>query len=365
MNYTVDDIKQISLNQLNPKHYDRVLNALNGLLKILPRKWIENEITYHYTDTNLIKLLGRDRMYTGICDLEKVVFLWEDLELIKNINGFDNLMRKLANRLRFENVDLEISIAADIMRSKAKVELEPLISNGNKKCDCRFSLNNGIDWIYVEITRKQNATTEKIIDERGSLLAKLVASINPDRRCVLVVKTEMSDDEYINLCEWLISKPKEGEFKDSAVFFSVQHNEDDTLEALKYAKTPISVRSGTNEPQGNSFGVVYLHIPDFGAENKLKDKQVQLPIDMQGVLFIDLTSITGGFEDWSKQIVFTENLEHVSAVVLLKDGISSSGYSREIKVIKNNKSNNLISELTLEFLENLASVRTNKNLMHE
>jgi hypothetical protein len=365
MKYTEEDIKSISQNQLNSKYYDRTLVALNGLSDILSKEWVEKELAYFYTDPELIQALGKDRMYRGIGDLEKVVFLWEDLELLKKLNGFDNLIRKLKNGLRFENIDLEISIAADFIRLNAQVELEPLVNNGNKKADCKFKSEENIDWTFVEITRKQSSTTQKLIDDRGNELAKLVSSINTERRCVLVIKTELDEIEYNRLIEWLKSKPNEGEFENKAVFFSVPHNVDDSRQALKHAKTPISVRSGSQNLYDNSFGVVYLHIPDYGAEKKLINKQGQLPINEQGILFIDLTSVSGGFEDWTIQIVFTENLEHFSAVVLLRDFHSSNGFAREIKLIENTNSKNPLPRKTIEFIENFHLVRTNKNLMTE
>lgn len=363
MEYKEDDIKKISYNQLNPKYYQRTLTALNGLSNIISKEWVERELAYFFTDKELIQSLGKDRTYLGIGDLEKVVFLWEDLELLKNLTGFNDLLRKLKNSLRFENVDLEISIAADIVRLNAQIELEPQVNNGNKKADCKFNLRQNSKWTYVEITRKQNSTTQNLIDDRGAELANYVSAINPERRCILVVKTELDEVDYTRLIDWLKSKPTEGEFENKAIFFSVPHNIDETTQALLHAKTPISVRQGSRNIYDNSFGVVYLHIPDYGAEKKLLDKQGQLPLTEQGVLFIDLTLVAGGFEDWAKQIVFKENFEHFSAVILLRDGHSSSGFFRETKIIENSNSKNPLSKNTIEFLGSLSAVRKNKNLM--
>ena len=356
MNYTEEDIKKISLNQLNSKHYDRTLVALNGLSDILSKEWVEKELAYFYPDPEVVKALGRDRTYTGISDLEKVVFLWGDLEQLKNLNGFDGLLRKLKKGFRFDNVDLEISIAADIFRLGAEVELEPPV--GGLKADCKFKLGNASEWIFVEVSRKSKMS---VLDDIGKKLALLVSDINPTRKCVLVVKKGFDRIQYHRLLAWLNSKPDEGDFKDWAVFFSVPHNIDETEKSFEFINTPVSVE-GAGDPIKGTLGVSYLRIPDKGAETKLKDKRKQLPVNGEGILFIDPSSITGGFEDWEKQIIFRENLEHLSAVVLLRCGISSMGYFSEIKIIKNSASKNPLSVNTIAFLERFHSVRKDKNL---
>jgi|CXWL01.1.fsa_nt_gi hypothetical protein len=365
MNYSDTDIKLISNNQLSSRYYQRALVALNELASILSKDWVEKEIADFITEKYLIEQLGKDRIYRGINDLEKMVFLWEDLELLKKIKGFGEVLKKLKSGLRFENIDLEISIASDIIRCNALLELEPLVGNGNKKADCKFKIGDSQFWTFVEITRKQNSTTQKLIETRGAKLSELVSLVNPERRCVLVVKKELDEAEYNRVCEWLKSNPKEGEFENFVVFFSVPHNVDDTEQAFKHAKTPISIRQGSGEKFGKAFGVVYLHIPDYGAEKKLANKREQLPNNEQGILFIDLTGIAGGFVDWRKQINFTENLEHFSAVILLRDSISSDGYTREIEIIRNENSKNPLTESVSKLIENIANVRKNKNLMGE
>ncbi len=353
----------MSYNQLGSRYYQRTLDALNGLVSILGKDWVEREIAYFISEDYLIKQLGKDRMYTGIGDIEKMVFLWEDLELLKELKGFEELLNKLKNGLRFDNVDLEISIASDFIRCKANIELEPLVGNGNKKADCKFQVEGENEWIFVEITRKQNSTTQKLIEKRGTELSELVSLVKPEKRCVVVITKELDEIEYSEVCEWLKLKPQEGPFKNFAVFFSVPHNVDDTEQAFKYAKTPISVRQGTGEKFGTAFGVVYLHIPDYGAEKKLADKQCQLPNDKQGIIFLDLTIVTGGLKDWENQIEFTQEIKHFSAIILIGDSVSIGGFSREFKIITNPDSKNPLNETTSKLIEEYVTIRKNKNLM--
>ena len=363
--YTYEDLKEISGDQLAVKDYPRAIDAFNGLMDMFGKEWVEKEAVVQFlTDDFIIKTFGKDRIYGGICDVEKLVFLWEDIQIIKNLKGFDDFYRKLKNRIRFDNVDLELSIAADLIRCNASIELEPEIGEGKRKADCRFKISENDPWVYVEITRKMPATTQEIIDVRGKELAKLASLINPGRRCVLVLKKEVDDDQYLRIIDWLKTSPPEGELEDIALFFTVSHNEDDSQIALKYAPTPVSVRQASSDMFGGALGVVYLHIPDYGAKKKLEDKiPKQLPKDKQGILIVDLSIVAGGFGDWENQIKFEEQTEHCSAVLLLRDGIASNGLIREIKIIPNPNSKNKLSESTNEFFDKFSQIRKNKNLM--
>ena len=364
MNYTEENLIEFSNGQLNPEHFQRGIVALSGLSELINAEWIDKElVAYYYKEQWLIDLLRKDKVYKGITEVEKLIFLWEDLEILKTLNGFDDLLRKLKNGIRFENVDLEISIAADLIRCSSKIELEPMVGVGQKKADCKFQIQSNESWTFVEITRKQISTTQKLIDDRGKQLAELVSLINPERRCVIVVKKELNEVEYNELCDWLKSKPKEGEFYDLAVFFSVPHNQDDTQIAFKYTNTPVSVRQSSGDILNNAFGVAYLHIPDYGAKNKMKDKIEQLPKNSQGIYFIDLSNVAGGIKDWEKQIEFTQEFEHFSGIVLIQTGISSSGHFRECKLILNQNSTNKLSDETIDFITKFCEIRKNKTLL--
>lgn len=364
MNYTEKNLIEFSNGQLNSTYFKRAIVALNGLSELINEEWIEKElVAYYYKEQWLIDQLGKSKVYKGISEVEKLIFLWEDLEILKELVGFDDLLRKLKNGFNFENVDLEISIAADLIRCNSKIELEPFVGVGQKKADCKFQIQPDESWTFVEITRKQNSTTQKLIDDRGKELAELVSLINPERRCVIVVKKELNKEEYNKLCAWLKSKPDEGEFYDLAVFFSVPHNQDDTQIAFKYTNTPVSVRQSSGNILSNAFGVVYLHIPDYGAKNKMKDKIEQLPTNSQGIYFIDLSNVAGGIKDWENQIEFTEEFEHFSAIVLIQTGISSSGHLRECKIILNQNSTNKLSDKTIDFITQFCEIRKNKNLI--
>ena len=95
----------------------------------------------------------------------------------------------------------------------------------------------------------------------------------------------------------------------------------------------------------------------------MNDKIEQLPTNSQGIYFIDLSNVAGGIKDWEKQIEFTQEFEHFSAVVLIQTGISSSGHFRECKLILNQNSTNQLSDETIDFITKFCEIRKNKTLM--
>jgi hypothetical protein len=362
--YTYEDLKEISGDQLSAEHYPRAIEAFNGLMEMFEKEWVEKEAVVQFLSDDIIQALGKDRIYGGISHVEKLVFLWEDIQITKNQKGFDNFSKKLKHGVRCENVDLEISVAADLIRCNASIELEPEIGEGKRKADCKFRISENDPWVYVEITRKMSATTQELIDKRGRELAKLVSLIKPQRRCILVLRKEVNEDQYLRIIAWLKTSPLESEFEDVALFFTVAHGEDDSQIALKYVPLPVSIRQDSGDMFCGAFGVVYLHIPDYGAEKKLKEKiPKQLPKNEQGILVVDLSIVAGGFVDWESQIKLEGSTEHCGAVLLLQDGIHSTGLRREIKIIQNYNSINQLSASTIQFLDKFSKIRKNMNLM--
>ncbi len=360
--YTEADLKEISNDQLSVKYYGRSLTALNGLLNMFGKEWIEKElIVYHISDESIIKILGKAKLYSGISSLERLVFLWEDIELLKNLPGYNELHEKLKTNIRFDNVDLEISITADIIRCQGEVELEPSVGNGF--CDFRVKTLKSEAWVYGEISRRNNSKAKTDIEEKGNVLSELVSQINPNRHCVILILKNIDENEYSKIVTWLQSNPEEGSLDDLAIFFTAPLSTDVTSKAFEYISAPITVRQSGNVHKG-TFGSVYFHIPDKGAKSKLNEKKKQLPNKDTGLLFIDLTNVAGGFTDWEEQIKFKNPIKHISSIILLRDGVHSTGFKREMKIIVNHKSNNALTESAKKLLDNLLNLaKQDKNLM--
>jgi hypothetical protein len=357
--YFSADIQSFGNNQVASEHLTRALLAFNFLCSLFGTEWVENElIIQRINDAELIALLGKDRIYSGVAEVERLTDLSENLQILKSLPGYTRLVDKLRKGSRHQNVDLEVTVSAHVCKFAHKIELEPPLANSLKNPDCRFQAGQQSKWVYVEATRKIPSTAQRILDDRGSELARLVSEIDTSRRCVVVLKKSLSDVEFEEMRNWLGSKPVEGAFKDLGFFFTVQHSQSETEQALEMARTPISVRSA-GDLEKRSFGVCYLNVPDKGAKNKMLDKQNQLPKSDEGLLFIDVTALDGGLKEWGGQIEFTSEIHHFSAVVLMSQQHSSVGFSRRITVIENQTSSNPLSPENSTLLRNVvASLET-------
>jgi hypothetical protein len=138
--YDPTTIRRLTINPIAETELERVAAAMNGLTGEFGQTWVE--VTLYGFDlaeeskrTNVPVDILKDHM----TDFEQCVFLWEDLEVIRNLKGFADLQEKLAVCLKNQNVDVEISVAADLCRLKFEVELEPPVDN-DKFADSRFRL---------------------------------------------------------------------------------------------------------------------------------------------------------------------------------------------------------------------------------
>jgi hypothetical protein len=366
MSFTEKDVLDFSGGQIAEKHVALCITALDELCAWFGRAWLDSEIVLQtFTDPIAIAEMGSVRQYHGITALELLVSFWGDLTLLKNLQGFDALLAKVKKGRRHDNVDVEVSVAAELLRQGAIVELEPIVNGGPKAADCRFKAGGAANWVYCEITRRLPAKVSALIDSRGKELARAAAEQDHMQRCVVVVTRAVDEHEHLEILAWLSSRPASPRHKDCGVFFKVPHHSDDTSLALQHVSGPVSVRQSGDVRTG-AFGVAYLHYPDLGANSKLSDKADQMPENESGVLIIDLGAVAGGLTDWQKQIAdFPDlsKLERFSAFVLMTEFPSADGYQRDAIVIPNAKAKSPISSETLAFLTKLSRVRSGGSLM--
>ncbi len=194
--------------------------------------------------------------------------------------------------------------------------------------------------------------------EFGNELAKLVSLINPQKRCVVVLKKEITREEYIKISNWLNSKPVEGDFLDIATYFTVPLNTDDSIRALSLVSVPILIRSFM-EFDGSQ-GVCYIYLNDE-FKRILKGKKDQLPKNEQAIVFLDLSSVLGRLSYNKPKIVFGQSINHFSAVAIFKDGEYSNGFTREMEIVNNSQSTNRLNSFSIAFLEKLTVARRPKS----
>ena len=143
----------------------------------------------------------------------------------------------------------------------------------------------------------------------------------------------------------------------------MQNDEADVASrALRIVRPPLTMHQNGNI-LGGTFGTAFFHIPDKGAKNKLNEKRHQLPKNELGILFIDLSGVAGGIKDWEPQIEFRNPINHFSAIILFTYFGYLKGFTREVKIILNETSKNLLPQSVINFLNNFENIRVDKRLM--
>jgi hypothetical protein len=363
--FTSEIVRHLTCNPIAERQIDRVVAAMNGLMCEFGQTWVEQ----HLFSFDLAKLRRESEMHVDklprqMASFDELAFLWDDLEILRSFEGFDLLQAKLNRGLRFDNVDLEISVAADFFRLTAAVELEPPVGN-RRKTDLRFKSSPQNDWTYVEVTRKTAGIVGKLIKERGELLASLVAERDPSRRNFIAVTRPMdpsfSDQEFKELLAWIPRSAPNSRFKGYAFVGAVPHDQDETSQVLPRLSVPVScIQKGNLETM--SFGVAYLHVPDLGAESKIEEKVHQTMERDESILMIDLTATHGTRAEWDDRIETMDVAKRFSAVVLLRNEQERKGFTRNCKIVEPIEASLKLTDETRLVLNRFADLRLHQSL---
>lgn len=363
--YDPESVKRLSINSIAEQALPRVVSAMNGLTQDYGESWVEANL-YGFDPIKRSRELGIsvDALIQQSVDFDDLVFLWEDLETLQCLDGFDDIQKKLRKGRRFDNVDLEISVAADFCCLTDEVELEPCIKNGNK-ANLRFKFRPDDDWTYAEVTRKKPGKVGDLLSERGRKLAALVAARDPSRRHFVAVTRAMdpafSEQEFEELMAWIPNSAPDSQFKDYAFVGSIPHGQDETPLVLpRYAGAVSCISNG--DVNTMSFGVAYLHIPDLGAEIKIKDKTKQAMEGSESILFIDLTQTHASQAQWDDQMQMMDVARCFSALVLLRSESGVEGYTRKCTVVEPLGAVFKLSDKTRHILDRFSELRVQRSL---
>jgi hypothetical protein len=363
--YDPETVRRQSINPIAEHQLVRVTSAMNGLTQDFGQAWV-NANLYGFDPAKRSHDLGIpvDTLTLQRVDFDDLVFLWEDVEALRGLHGFDRLKDKLKQGQRSNDVDLEISVAADLRRLSAEVQLEPCVGNG-RFTDLRFKSRSADDWTYAEVTRKKPGKVGDLLSERGKKLAALVAARDPARRNFVAVTRPMdpsfSEQEFEELVAWIPNSAPEAQFKDYAYVGSVPHNQDETPIVLPRFNGPVS-RVSDGDLQMMSFGVAYLRVPDLGAVNKIGDKAGQAMKGSESLLFIDLTQTQSTQEQWDNQIGTMDVARPFSAVVLLRSELGGKGFTRKCKIVEPQGAVRKLSRQTRLVLSKFAELRVQRSL---
>jgi hypothetical protein len=363
--YDLELVRHLTCNPIAENMLQRVADAMNGLTCEFGKSWVE-ACLFGFEPETLSREMGIsvDTLASNSVDFDDLVFLWDDLEVLRGYHGFESLQKKLRKGRRDNNVDLEISVASDLCRLAAEVRLEPKLPNGRKP-DVKFKVTPQSEWVYAEITRKNGGKAQMLIKTRGEELASLVAARDPTRRNFIAITLQMdpsfSDAEFDELIAWVPNSAPNSVFKNYAIVGSVLHNTDETPLVLPHFVGPVSVVTKGNLKTG-AFGAAYLHVPDLGAKQKVFEKSRQAMEGHESLLFIDLSATHASQAEWDDQVGTMGEAAAFSAVILLRSERGVRGLTRVCTIVEPNASRIILSEATKSLLKRFANLRVEQNL---
>lgn len=316
--------------------YGSFLNSLNALSVEFGRPWVECLAGVRKTrDRQIIDVLGHDNIGDGGRGIMRAVQFHEDWAVVKGCKNVDGLKRKLCRAHDEDNADLEVHVAAALVREGSILELEPELASG-KHSDFRVCLERE-PWLYGEVSRRSSPPQE-IENVLNGLLDRCLR-LSAGCACSLNILGEFSREACEPIDEWLrklseteAERPNLAfvELDGVAQFRRFAHGHDGTTEILSTRSPPVQMRSKDDFP-GSSFATVYYHVPDPGFGNKFQDKLKQLPTDAPGAIFLDVTGIAGGLRRWrdeAERALADPANSHVLAVILLARVIDHTSYPR-------------------------------------
>lgn len=316
--------------------YEIILHRLNDLSAEFGRPWVERLAGVRKTsDSVIIDAVGNDDIGDGARGIMRAVQFHEDWAVVKQCTNVDGLRRKLHRAHDEDNADLEVHVAAALVREGSILELEPELASG-RHSDFRVCIEHE-PWLYGEVSRRSNPV-RKLETALDGLLDRCLR-LSAGCACSLNIVDEFSQEAHPLIDEWLHSLIDTIAASPDLVFAELDgvaelrrfaHGHDGTTEILSTRPPPLQVRS-KGDFHARSFATVYYHVPDPGFWNKFRDELKQLPTNAPSAIFLDVTKTAGGLGHWrdeAKMALADPANAHVLAVILLARGIDHTSYPR-------------------------------------
>ncbi len=344
MSYTRSELEELGLRQLSAAELDQALEAFNGFCQDFGRPWLEG-----YTKRALSPHL-----------VLAVVTLWEDWSLLKGLPGWGQLAQRWRAGVEEQGVKTEVRVVAALLRERARVELFPHAANSVQ--DFRYRVSDA--WVYAEVSKRDVSEVVRSGELMLSQVADAAAEAVPGRHGKVAVLRELTEQEVNRLLGWLRSLGAEGrkDFQDIAAF------DTDTLESgigrhdalfdrvgiPKLFSTKVSLLQGGVGARGSACA----QISDTAAQEILKREAAQLPREGPGIVWLDVSTIVGGIDEWVPLIQrrFQPSINRrISAVVLFSTVIGSGGLKTTWQLLSNPNARTPIPLAELEVIRTICT----------
>ena len=331
---------------------DDAFYTLNWLCDLVWKELVEEYITLELDPTSA-EILGKERMYTWLYGsstwwINSLIQYWKNWELVRLLKNSNRILEKLRKWFRYDNVDFELHIMANIIRAWWTVEI--LKESVEKTPDFRFRFDTKSEWIYSEITRRWKSTWD-YAKSRAEELVNVMKENTIWKEATLCIKRVISKEEFERLIIWLKWKPCDmNELGDFALFYTNNHWVDKMSLSFEYIGVPF-FWTWWHSFENNNFIRIHAHYED-GIVSKISDGNWwQLVSGEKNILFIDSTHTT---YIESRKIVDDE-LEkeinsNISVIILARMGL---GITTEVLIIKNPKAKNPILDDELDKISHI------------
>jgi len=305
--YSKSEIRELTLKQFSESQLKRALEAFNGIAQLFGRDFIDK----------------RFKGWRCPSEVTYITELWENWKLIEPCKNSIKIIKRWKEGLYEEGISTELFIFAHLINSGIVPELFPCIEN--KEPDCRINLNNQI--IYIEITHRNRSENLKKGIEITGKVARLAGETFKGSHAKIAILRFPTDNELKRITHWLqnIGKINEGKLDNLAFFYL------DTIESplnkkdrlIKYI--PPHSHYATFIEKGMK-GTAGLYIDDIVAKEILEREAQQLPKQYPGIICIDTSSVSCGYENWIPLIKrrFQPKInKRISAVLLFSISLSN------------------------------------------
>jgi hypothetical protein len=307
MSYTKSEIKELSLKQFSESQLKRALEAFNGIAQLFGKDFIDKKFKGYRCPSEVIYITE----------------LWENWKIIEPCKNSIKIIKRWKEGLYEEGISAELFIFAHLIKSGIVPELFPCIEN--KEPDCRINLNNQI--IFIEITHRNRSENFKKGIEITGKVARLAGKTFKGSHAKIAILRLPTNNDFKIITHWLqnIGAINEGKLGNLAYFYL------DTIES------PLNKKDRLNKyiPPHSYYatflekgikGTAGLYIDDIVAKEILEREAQQLPKQYPGIICIDTSSVSCGYENWIPLIKrrFQPKInKRISAVLLFSISLSN------------------------------------------
>ncbi len=342
MAYSRSEIHELGLGRLTEGQLDRAVIAFNGFDSLFGGQWVE--AYFKNSRSHRLVLL--------------VISLWEDWSTISGLPGADALRKRWADGPNKQGVESEIRVATNLARNGSVVELEPSVG---VRPDNRF--NAGGNWVYSEVAKrgitKLKRRAEMILDRAAVAAGEAV----PGMHGKVAILRGLTNEELERVIAWLrsITGPGEATLEDLAFFqtddLACPSSFEDQFAQLVPEPRLLSVYLGSKDGTVSGKGTACLCVSDQAAQQFLEEEATQLPSGPPGIVWIDLSRVVGGIDEWTplirRSFESTRNTG-IAAVVLFKSVLDDGGPVTRWSILVNPHAGSPLRNAEIQVLERFA-----------